>query len=211
MLTVHHLGISQSDRIVWLCEELGIPYELKLYQRAPGFAPEDYKALTPYGTAPAITDGDLALGESGAIIDYIITKYGEGRLVVRPDAPNYPDYLFWFHFANGSMQPAMMMDLAVRMATGGPPPESAAWIGDRIDRGYRIVEERLGEAPFFAGDDFTAADIMMLFPLTAMRGFTGRDLGPYPNLVAYLGRIAERPAFRRAMDKAEPGRPISLF
>jgi glutathione S-transferase len=211
MLTVHHLGVSQSDRIVWLCEELGIPYELKLYQRDPGLAPAAYKALTPYGTAPAITDGALALGESGAIIDYIIAKYGEGRLAVAADQPNFTDYLFWFHFSNGTMMAALMADLTVRLATGAAPPAAASFITDRIDRSYEIVEERLGEVPFFAGDAFTAADIMMLFPLTSMRMFNPRDFTPYPHLRAYLGKIAERPAFIAAMAKAEPGKPIQLI
>ena len=102
MLTVHHLGVSQSERIVWLCEELGIDYVLKRYDRVPpGLrpAPPEYKALHPLGTAPIITDGDVVLPESGAIMEYIIGKYGAGRLAVGPDAPNFADYLFWFHFA----------------------------------------------------------------------------------------------------------------
>ena len=117
MLTVHHLGISQSDRIVWLCEELGIPYDLKLYARDPQtrLAPPEYGALTPFGTAPVVTDGDLTLGESAAIIEYIIAKHGDGRFAVTPDAPNYADYLFWFHFANGSVMPAAMVDMVAGM------------------------------------------------------------------------------------------------
>src|SRR6185437_15776810 len=99
MLTVHHLGVSQSDRIVWLCEELGIPYEMKKYDREPsGMAPPAYKALHPSGTAPIITDGDLVLGESGAIIEYIIGRHGGGRLAGTADKANFADYLFWFHF-----------------------------------------------------------------------------------------------------------------
>ena len=107
MLTVHHLGVSQSDRIVWLCEELGIPYELVRYERDPAtkLAPPEYRALHPIGTAPVITDGDLTLGESGAIIEYVIRKYGNGRLALGPESPHFADYLYWFHFANGSMMP----------------------------------------------------------------------------------------------------------
>lgn len=107
MLTVHHLGISQSERIVWLCEELSIPYQLVRYDRDPvtRLAPAEYKALHPFETAPVITDGTVVLSESGAIIEYIVARYGKGRLTVRPDAPNYADYLFWLHFANGSMMP----------------------------------------------------------------------------------------------------------
>ena len=115
MLTVHHLGISQSERIVWLCEELEIPYELKRYERDPvtRLAPPEYKALHPFGTAPVITDGDLLMAESGAILEYIIAKYGTGRLAVKPDSPQFAEYLYWFHFANGSMMPAGMVDLVI--------------------------------------------------------------------------------------------------
>src|SRR3954452_66527 len=107
MLTVHHLGKSQSERIVWLCEELGIPYELKRYARDPVsmLAPADYKALHPIGAAPVLTDGGLVLAESGAVLDYIIAKYGNGRLTLKPDHPDFASYLYWLHFANGSLQP----------------------------------------------------------------------------------------------------------
>jgi glutathione S-transferase len=106
MITVHHLGISQSERIVWLCEELGIAYELKTYPREPnGAAPAAYKALHPQGTAPVITDGSLVLAETGAIVDYILARHGGGRLVLGPQAPDFPDYLYWLHFGNGFFVP----------------------------------------------------------------------------------------------------------
>jgi glutathione S-transferase len=205
MLTVHHLGISQSDRIVWLCEELGIPYELKKYDRDPvtRLAPAEYKALHPCETAPVITDGDLVLGESGAIVDYIIAKYGDGRLALKPSDPHYTDYLYWFHFANGSFMPAGMIALVMGML-GLSDSEAVKPLLSRGDRAYALAEARLGEAPFFAGDQFTAADILMLFPLTTMRAFAPRDLGPYPNIRAYLARIGERPAFQRAARKGDP-------
>ena len=113
MLTVHHLRISQSERIVWLCEELSIPYQLVNYERDPltRLAPANYKALHPFETAPVIVDGSVVLSESGAIIEYIIARYGQGRLSVRPEAPNYADYLFWFHFANGSMMPVQFAEI----------------------------------------------------------------------------------------------------
>src|ERR1700709_1384097 len=106
MLTVHHLGKSQSERIVWLGGEMAIPYKLKNYQRDPVtiLAPADYKALHPIGAAPVITDGDLVLAESGAIVDYIIAKYGNGRLALKSDNPDFAQYLYWFHFANGTFQ-----------------------------------------------------------------------------------------------------------
>ena len=213
MLTVHHLGVSQSDRVVWLCEELGIPYEMKKYDRLPiGMAPPEYKALHPSGTAPIITDGDLTLGESGAIIEYIIAKHGGGRLVVTADKPNFPDYLFWFHFANASMLPRTMMVMILAMAgaaEGGGDTRVAAMMA-RADQAFDMVEKRLGETDYFAGNDFTAADIMMTFGLTTMRMFAARDLTPYPNIRAYLQRIGDRPAYLAAAKKADPDLPLML-
>lgn len=208
MLTVHHLGISQSDRIVWLCEELGIPYELKLYARDPvtRLAPSEYKALHPAGTAPVITDGDLVLGESGAIIEYIIAKYGNGRFIPTPDDSDYVEYLRWFHFANGSMMPSWMMEMVVTMLSVADSPVTTS-LRSRLNTAFDIVETRLGEAVYFAGSSFSAADIIMLFPLTTMRLFAPRDLAPYPNILAYLQRIAMRPAYQRAIKKADPDLP----
>ncbi len=210
MLTVHHLGISQSDRIVWLCEELGVPYEMKKYDRLPsGMAPPDYKALHPAGTAPVITDGELALAESGAIIEYILGRHGGGGLTVKPEARNYAEYLFWFHFANASMLPRAMVTLILGMAgANADNPDADARLGPmiaRVDQAFDMVEARLATAAYFAGADFTAADIMMTFTLTTMRMFMPRDLAPYPAIRAYLQRIGDRPAYRRAMAKADPG------
>jgi glutathione S-transferase len=211
MLTLHHLQISQSDRIVWLCEELEIPYELKLYPRDPvtRAAPGAYKALHPFGTAPVITDGELTLGESAAVIEYIVARYGEGRLIPRPDDPAFADYLYWFHFANGSMQPSAMVDLVLRMV-GGEASAAAPLLTRRAGLAYAMVEARLGKVPFFAGEAFTAADVMMLFPLTTMRLFSPRDISPYPNLRAYLARTAERPALKRALAKSDPGLELKI-
>ncbi len=204
MIVVHHLGISQSDRIVWLCEELGLDYELVRHERDPvtRLAPASYRALHPSGTAPVITDGDLVLGESAAIIEYLARKYGGGRLFVSPDEPNFADFLYWFHFANGSMLPSAMMPMVVKMVTGGS--DTATFMSERLERNYTMLEDRLGVVPWLAGDEFTAADIMIAFPLTTMRLFSPRDLAPYPNIRAYLARIAERPAFTRAMHLADP-------
>ena len=205
MLIVHHLGISQSERIVWLCEELGIPYELKIYERdkVTRMGPPEYKALHPLGTAPIITDGDIVLPESGAIIEYIIGKYGNGRLAVGPGAPNFAEYLFWFHFANGSMMPNQMGGMGARPAGAEESPR-ARMMRERGERTWKLVEDRLGQSPYLAGPDFTAADIIMLFPLTTMRAFAPRDISAYPNIRAYLKRIGERPAYRRAMEKGDP-------
>jgi len=205
MLTVHHLGVSQSERIVWLCEELEIPYALVLYERDPvtRLAPASYKALHPLMTAPIITDGEVVLAETGAVMDYIIAKHGGGRLTVSPDAANFADYLFWFHFANGSMVAAGMGDLIAGMV--GASDEAKQAVAVRSNRAFALTEARLGEAPYFAGEAFTAADIIMVFALTTMRVFIPRDLTPYPNIRAYLQRIGARPAYQRAMAKGDPG------
>jgi glutathione S-transferase len=207
MLTVHHLGLSQSERIVWLCEELGIHYTLRLYARDPvtRLAPADYKALHPMGTAPVITDGAITLGESGAIVAYILGRYGNGALVVPPEAPAYADYLFWFHFANASLLPSTMGRMIVAALGAGADNPMAAIMRGREEAGTVLVERRLGEADYFAGDAFTAADIMMVFNLTTMRAFAPRDLTALPHTRAYLARIGARPGYQRAMAKGDPG------
>lgn len=212
MLTVHHLGISQSERIVWLCEELEIPYELKIYDRDPvtRLAPPEYQALHPLGTAPIITDGDLALAESGAIIEYIIAKHGGGRLAVGPDAPNYADYLFWFHFANGSLMPARVLEMILAMIGEGAEGDVADMMRQRGKRVFDVLEARLAETDYLAGDEFTAADIISFFPLTTARMFAPFDLSDYPNLAAYIKRVGERPAYLRAMKKGDPDMPLQL-
>jgi len=206
MLTVHHLGISQSDRIVWLCEELAIHYKLIRYTRDPetNFAPKEYKALHPFGTAPVITDGDVVLGESGAIIEYIIGKYGNGRLSVSADKPNFADYLYWFHFANGSLMASSMVDMAVNGLGGAGDNQHIRRLCARSDLAFDMIDKRLSTAKYFAGEEFTAADIIMLFPLTTMRVFLKRDISGYPHLVAYLQRISKRAAYRHAMELADP-------
>lgn len=204
MLTVHHLGQSQSERIVWLCEELELDYTLRRYERRADnrLAPDDYKALSPMGIAPVITDGDLVLGESGAICDYVTARYGQGRLVPAADHPDFADHLFWFHWANGTFMATGMMQL-VLMISGGSG--KVPFVEDRDARGWAMVEARLGEAPFFGGANLTTADIMMGYALTTGRAFRQTSLEGRPNLQAYLARIGERPAYQRAMAKAEPG------
>ena len=206
MLTVHHLGKSQSERIIWLCEELAVPYELRRYERDPVtiLAPPELRALHPMGMAPVITDGALVLAESGAVIDYIIAKHGGGRLALGPDHPDFAQYLHWFHFANGSLQPSMGRNMLLSRLR--LPPDNPVLLAtqDRLRRALGLVEARLGEADHFAGREFTAADIMAVFSLTTMRVFLPLDLAPYPNILAYLRRIGARPAYRRAMRKGDP-------
>ena len=206
MLTVHHLRISQSERIVWLCEELGLDYQLKVYDRRADnrLAPDEYKALHPMGIAPVITDGDLVLGESGAICDYICGRYGAGSsLTPAPDDPDFADHLFWFHWSNGTFMATLMMQLV--LSGGGEGNPAAVFVTDRSRRGWAMIEQRLGEAPFFGGRNLTTADIMMVYCLTTSRAFRGTALEGFPNISAYLKRIGERPAYQQAMAKAEPG------
>jgi len=212
MLTVHHLGKSQSERIVWLCEELEIPYELKHYARDPVtmLAPPDYKALHPIGAAPVITDGDLVLAESGAIVDYIMAKYGKGRLVLRTDDPGFAQFLYWFHFANGTLQAGMgRLMILNRLKLAQDNPMLVATKG-RVDRAFDLVDARVRDAEYLAGDTFTTADIMMGFSLTTMRYFQPYDLSRCPNVVKYLGRVSARAAYRRAMEKGDPGMALLL-
>lgn len=212
MLTVHHLGVSQSERIVWLCEELDLPYELKIYDRdaVTRLAPPDYKALHPLGAAPVIQDGDVLLAESGAIVEYIVAKYGNGRLVRAPDHPDFAAFLYWFHFANGTLQPATGRNMILgRLDLAADNPLIKA-MKARLDLALGLVEARLEKVEYLAGDELTTADIMAVFSLTTMRYFLPYDLSPYPAIRAYLQRVAARPAYRRAMAKGDPGMPLLL-
>ena len=206
MLRIHHLGHSASERIVWLCEELELPYELRHYTRDPVtiLSPPELKALHPLGAAPVIEDGDLLLAESAAIVEYIIVKHGGGRLKPGPGHPDYADFLYWFHFSNGNLQPALVRLVFLRRAElAADHPVQAALLG-RLEWVLALVETRLGAAPYLAGREFTAADIMSVFSLTTMRLFQPIDLAPYPDIRAWLQRIGERPAYRRAMAKSDP-------
>lgn len=204
MLTIHHLRVSQSERIVWLCEELELDYQLKLYTRRSdnNLAPDEYKSLHPMGIAPVVTDGDLVLGESGAICEYIDQTYGNARLSPAPGDPDFAGHLFWFHFSNATFMANGMMGLVARRMGASELPE---FVADRTAKAWQLAEARLAETPFFGGRQLTTADIMMGFNLTTSRMFGGADLAPYPNIAAYLQRIGARPAYRRAMEKCEPG------
>jgi glutathione S-transferase len=203
MLTIHHLGVSQSDRIVWLMEELGLPYRLEWYDRGPdGLLPPAYAALHPAATAPVISDGDRVLAESAAIVEYISHRYGGGRLSVTPDQPNYPDYLYWMHW-NNNVQGLFFAKLA---AGGQPPAGPVRSFIERRENGYhRYLEQRLGAFPYVAGPEFTCADIMVAFNLTSLSRFGGRTIDDLPNVLAYVERITKRPAYAKAMEIAGPG------
>lgn len=206
MLKIHHLGHSQSERIVWLCEELAIDYQLEKHTRDPitRLSPPSLKALHPLGAAPLIELDGLQLAESAAIVEFLLARFGAGRLQHRPDHPDFAAYLYWFHFANGNLQPALLRALSVgRCGLGDnhPVPASAR---ERLEKVFRLIDGRLARSPHLAGLEFTAADIMSVFSLTTMRLFYPVDLKPYPHILAYLQRIGARPAYQRAMKKGDP-------
>ena len=206
MITIYHLSTSRSERIVWLMEELGLPYELARHQREPnGAAPDALKAIHPLGKAPLIRDGDTVLAESGAIVDYIVHRYGNDRLAVQPQAAEYARYLYWLHFAEGSLMSLMLIVLVVSRVPEGSASPAGARVLARMKQMLSYVDTELAVGPYFAGAAFTAADVMMLFPFTTMRLFLDYDLTPYPNILAYMKRIEARPAYRKAMALAEPG------
>ena len=203
MLTVHHLSLSQSERIVWLCEELGLDYSLKVYKRSPVLAPPELKALHPLETAPIITDGDVVLAESGAVVEYILTKYGNGRLLVGPEEKNYADYLFWLHFANGTLQLCVSRNMYMRMARlPEDNPVMKAAVGKR-EHAVKVIDERLEKCEWLAGEEFTAADIMNVVSLTTMRLLMPYSLEAYPNILKWLQRVGKREAYRRALERGE--------
>jgi glutathione S-transferase len=209
VLTVHHLGRSQSERIVWLCEELEIPYRLLHYSRDPviRLAPADYRALYPIDTAPIITNGALVLPESGAIIEYVIARYGGGRLKVSSESIDFPSYLFWFHFANASPLP----NLTATVRAAVLKHDNAVDVHpSRVVRAMSRIEARLAEAKYFAGELFSAADIMMFFPLTTLRHFRPMELTGFPGIRGYLKHVGERPAYLQAMRKSDPNMPLML-
>lgn len=206
MLKIHHLGHSQSERIAWLCEELGLPFEIQHHTRDPvtRLSPPSLKALHPLGAAPLLEDGDLLLAESAAIVDYIVAKHGGGRLQLGPDHPDFAAGLYWFHFANGNLQPTTLRLMTLNRAPLPAGHPSLVATQGRFDRLMALVEARLSEVPYLAGREFSVADIMSVFSLTTMRLFQPVDLGPYPSIRSYLKRIGERPAYRRAMARSDP-------
>ncbi len=207
MIIIHHLGISQSDRVVWLMEELKLPYELKWYDRGEDFlAPPEFRALHPAGTAPIITDGDLVMAESTAIVEYISQQHGSGKLSVKPGDPDYPHYLFWMQF-NNSLQSALFIKLAFQStgATLDANNPMMATTQRREDGIYRALEQRLGESDYLGGAQFSCADIMSMFNLTSLEMLGARAIDDtVPNTKAYVGRVSARPAYQKAMSVAGP-------
>ena len=209
MITIHHLTSSRSERIVWLMEELGLEYRLVIHRREPtGAAPAAMRDLHPLGKAPIVTDGDVVLAESGAIVEYIVHRYGSGRLAVDPQAPDYAGYLYWLHFAEGSLMSLMLIALTVSRIPEARESAVRTRLADRMAKMLTFVDGRLAGHDYFAGSEFTAADVMMVFPFTTMRRFLDYDLSPYPNIRAYLERIEARPAYQKTIAIAGPVKPF---
>lgn len=207
MLKIHHLSHSQSERIVWLCEELCVPYALEPHERDPvtRLSPPSLKALHPLGAAPLVEVEGLLLAESAAIVDFILARFGDGRLRHGPEHPDFAAYLYWFHFANGNLQPAMLRAMTVARCAPSPEHPLRAAVDERLQRVLERLDASLSESDYLAGRDFTAADIMSVFSLTTMRRFHPLKLTCYQGILDYLQRIGARPAYRAAMAKADPG------
>jgi glutathione S-transferase len=204
MLKIHHLGVSQSDRIVWLMEELGLPYELIWHSRgADGLMPPEYSKLHPAATAPVVVDGDRVISESAVILEYVCHRHAGGRLTVSPNQPNYFDYLYWMHF-NNNVQGLFFARLALGDGKGADAERVGGFIRRRENGYYGYLEQRLAEVPYVAGAEFSCADIMVTFNLTSLSLFGGRAITDLPNVGAYVKKIGERPAYARAMEIAGP-------
>ena len=206
-IIVYHLSESRSERIVWLLEELCAPYELIEFKRlVPSMeAPPEYRALHPMGTSPMIGDDGQILIESGTIVEYILERYGSGRLVPPRKTPEHTRYLQWMHFSEGMAMSGLMNEGLLLM--NGADPAQSSILGSlrrRNDRMMDYIDGELGRSRYFAGDEFSAADIMMTFIFPVYIRFLQRPLAPYPNIAQYLHRIEARPAYERAMGRANP-------
>ena len=200
MLTLHHLNDSRSQRILWLLEELGAPYEMQRYQRnaATRLAPPELTAVHPLGKSPVIADGEVRIAESGAIVDYIIRRYGKGAMMPALGSPDYETYNEWLHYAEGSAMLPLMLNLYVsRLKEAGAPlhPRIDSEIANHL--GY--TDGALAGREFFVGTSLSGADIQMSFVGEMAKMFD--KLGPYPNLAAWLSRMHARPAFQRSIEK----------
>ncbi len=218
MITVHHLNNSRSQRVLWLLEELGVAYEVERYERDPKtmLAPPALLAVHPLGKSPVIVDGAVTVAESGAIIDYLVERYGGGRLIPPAGSPERLRYTYWLHYAEGSAMPPLLLKLVFDRVANGPAPwpisavarriaatVQNAFIGPQLQRHLEYMEAALGAHTWFAGEEFTAADVQMSFPLEAAASRAGLDAGR-PRLMAFLERIHARGAYRRALERGGP-------
>jgi glutathione S-transferase len=214
MLVVHHLNQSRSQRVLWLLEELGVPYEVKRYQRNPAtlLAPPELRQVHPLGKSPVITDGEFTLAESGAIVEYLVQRYGDGRLRPQPGTQDAVRYLYWMHYAEGSLMPPLFLKLVFeRIAKAKMPffakPVAkaisanglASFVEPQLKRHLDYLEQELGRSTWFAGEELTAADVQMSFPVEVAQ--TRADLSGRPRLRGFIERIQARPAYQRAAQK----------
>lgn len=216
LLTVHHLNNSRSQRILWLLEELGIEYDLKRYRRDPQtlLAPRSLRDVHPLGKSPVVTDGERVLAESGAIIEYLVDEYGGGRLRPEAGSDEFLRYRYWMHYAEGSAMPPLLMKLVFMELPGASPflvrPLVAAisstvqktYVDRQIELHARYWEEELARATWFVGEQFTAADIQMSFPLEAALSRT--DMDAKPRVREFVQQIQSRAAYRRALERGGP-------
>ncbi|MFL9814759.1 glutathione S-transferase [Stutzerimonas sp. VN223-3] len=223
MITLHHLENSRSQRVLWLLEELQLPYEIKRYARDPKtmLAPAELKKVHPLGKSPVITDGELTLAESAAILEYLVERYGDGRLTPPKGSPEYLRFRYWMHYAEGSAMPPLLLKLVFDRVAKGPMPffirpvaraiakgADRAFIGPQLKLHLDYMESELEQNQWFAGEEFSVADIQMSFPLEAARARAGLDASR-PRLTAFLQRIHDRPAYQRAVERGGsvmPGR-----
>ena len=215
-LVVHHLENSRSQRVLWLLEELGLPYEIKRYERDPktNLAPASLKAVHPMGKSPVITDAGHVIAETGAIVDYIVTRLGGGRLMPAPGTDLHLRYVYWTHFAEGTLMGPLVMRLLLSTASKRAPffvrpvakaiekGLNQAYLGPLIESALDLVEAELSKSEFLAGRDLTAADVMLSFPLEAAGSRGG--LGERPHIKNWLARIHARPAYKTALEKGGP-------
>ena len=218
MVTVHHLNNSRSQRVLWLLEELGVPYDVVRYQRDPKtmLAPPQLRAVHPLGKSPVITDGGLTIAETGAIIEYLMDKYAAGRLMPPAGTAERLRYTYWLHYAEGSAMPPLLLKLIFDRVATAPVPWPVSAVARRISGSVLssfvepqlklhldFMESELVAHPWFAGGEFTAADVQMSFPVEAARSRAGLDAGR-PKLIAFLDRIHARDAYRRALERGGP-------
>ena len=218
MITVHHLNNSRSQRVLWLLEELGLPYEIKKYQRNPQtmLAPPELQQVHPLGKSPVITDDGTTVAESGAIIEYLLERYGNGRLVPAAGTPERLSFRYWMHFAEGSAMPPLLLKLIFERIKVTPMPffakpiarglankVLAAMVDPNLKRQLDFMEAELAKTAWFAGAEFSAADIQMSFPIEASAQRAGLDASR-PKLMAFLKRIHARPAYQKALERGGP-------
>jgi glutathione S-transferase len=218
MVTVHHLNNSRSQRILWLLEELGVPYEVIRYERDPKtmLAPPALLAVHPLGKSPVITDSGVTVAESGAIVEYLMDKYGGGRLIPPAGTPERLRYTYWLHYAEGSAMPPLLLKLIFDRVETAPMPwpfsamarriagtVKSTFIAPQLKRHLDYMEAELATRPWFTGEEFTAADVQMSFPLEAARARAGLDAGR-PKLLDLLTRMQARDAYKRALERGGP-------